>query len=446
MRCFSFLALASVLLLGGCGGDGGGGRHPAEHFYFFANDAPGEVRNWEMWRTDGTAEGTHRIRAASGPAGINNSTYMVYRTRRGAFFVADDGVHGQELWYTDGTDAGTRLTRDIHPDGDARIEYPKTMNNVLYFSAESPGSGIELWRSDGSTAGTYSLLDLAPGECSSWPRPLGVVGKWMYFRATAGCGGTVALWRTDGTAAGTQEVFGGGVTTPVAAVPGRLFFSVSTERGRELWVTGDTPDSTHPVTVAGETQPVLNGLDLWAVGNTVYFVASGRDEGRELYRTDASGRIAYRVSDIHAGPESAYPRSLISIGQQVFFFAGDTQGTGLWRTDGTEAGTVPLLRPGDLEADVFLGMDSLGDTLLITTQQGEAQALWISDGTPAGSSRLRADLALHDIASLTPFNGLVLFRARDGVHGRERWRTDGTDEGTFMLADTCPGPCDGSPL
>src|SRR5690606_29134873 len=45
MRCFSFLALTGVLLLGGCGGDGGGGRHPAEHFYFFANDVPGDVRN-----------------------------------------------------------------------------------------------------------------------------------------------------------------------------------------------------------------------------------------------------------------------------------------------------------------------------------------------------------------------------------------------------------------
>lgn len=445
MRCFSFLALGGALLLGGCGGDGGGGRHPVEHFYFFANDAPGAPSNWEMWRTDGSVEGTHKVRATSGPYSDGASFYMVYHARLGAFFVADDGVHGQELWYTDGSDAGTRLTKDIHPGGGANIEFPTVMNNVLYFSALTPESGIELWRSDGTESGTYQLLEHAPGECSSWPRPLGVAGKWLYFRATAGCGGASAIWRTDGTAAGTQEVFSGGSTSPAVVAKDRLFFSVSTERGRELWMTGGAPDSAHPVRVAGDTQPVLNGLDLWVVGDTVYFIAYGREEGRELYRTDASGHGAFLVRDIHEGPEHASPRALVSIGNQIFFFADDAQGTALWRTDGTEAGTLRLLQPGDLDADALLGIGRLRDRLLITTRRGEDEAFWISDGTPAGSSRLRADLDLRGIDSLTERNGLVLFRAGDSLHGRERWRTDGTDEGTFMLADICPGECSSTP-
>jgi ELWxxDGT repeat protein len=40
----------------------------------------------------------------------------------------------------------------------------------------------------------------------------------------------------------------------------------------------------------------------------------------------------------------------------------------------------------------------------------------------------------------------VLFRAWDGIHGWELWTTDGTPEGTTLLADLCPGRCSSLPL
>jgi large repetitive protein len=33
----------------------------------------------------------------------------------------------------------------------------------------------------------------------------------------------------------------------------------------------------------------------------------------------------------------------------------------------------------------------------------------------------------------------VFFAASDGVHGRELWESDGTSEGTRMVADLAPG-------
>src|SRR4051794_7165503 len=35
--------------------------------------------------------------------------------------------------------------------------------------------------------------------------------------------------------------------------------------------------------------------------------------------------------------------------------------------------------------------------------------------------------------------GYLFFTATDGVHGRELWRSDGTADGTMMLADLSPG-------
>src|SRR5262245_18081748 len=36
-----------------------------------------------------------------------------------AYFVANDGDHGEELWVTDGTAAGTLLVKDINPGTDS---------------------------------------------------------------------------------------------------------------------------------------------------------------------------------------------------------------------------------------------------------------------------------------------------------------------------------------
>ncbi len=45
------------------------------------------------------------------------------------------------------------------------------------------------------------------------------------------------------------------------------------------------------------------------------------------------------------------------------------------------------------------------------------------------------------IEQLTPLGDLVVFVANDRVHGFEPWVSDGTAEGTRLLADTCMGAC-----
>lgn len=54
---------------------------------------------------------------------------------------------------------------------------------------------------------------------------------------------------------------------------------------------------------------------------------------------------------------------------------------------------------------------------------------------PAGSSPAR----------LTVLGDRLIFAARDEPHGEEVWVTDGTPQGTRLLADLCPGACDSAP-
>ncbi len=90
----------------------------------------------------------------------------------------------------------------------------------------------------------------------------------------------------------------------------------------------------------------------------------------------------------------------------------------------------------------------VGRTLFFTLDDGiHGEELWKSDGTPEGTV-LVADI--HPEGSATPHPLFVVHRtlffvADDGVHGPELWRSDGTEDGTRLVKDLRPGPEGSSP-
>lgn len=68
--------------------------------------------------------------------------------------------------------------------------------------------------------------------------------------------------------------------------------------------------------------------------------------------------------------------------------------------------------------------------------------LWRSDGTPEGTWMV-ADInptgsAFEKNQALESFDGMLYFPADDGVHGKELWRSDGEEEGTALVKDINP--------
>jgi ELWxxDGT repeat protein len=80
--------------------------------------------------------------------------------------------------------------------------------------------------------------------------------------------------------------------------------------------------------------------------------------------------------------------------------------------------------------------------LFFTADDGvHGEELWTSDGTADGTALL-ADIRAEGYSSilfLTNVNDVIFFAADDGVHGYELWKSDGTVAGTAMVADIFPG-------
>lgn len=77
------------------------------------------------------------------------------------------------------------------------------------------------------------------------------------------------------------------------------------------------------------------------VGGTLYFIA-GHASGDELWKSDGTDAGTVRVKYSQIGSPGSRPRNLTNVGGTLYFVADDEDLTDrdLWKSDGTEAGTV----------------------------------------------------------------------------------------------------------
>jgi ELWxxDGT repeat protein len=125
-----------------------------------------------------------------------NSSYLKEFTAVGStlFFTAYDGSNGYELWKSDGTPEGTVLFKDIRTgSGGSYPQYLTAVGSTLFFAANDGTNGKELWKSDGTPEGTVLVADINTGPGGFFPRSLTVVGNTLYFQANDGTNGT-ELW------------------------------------------------------------------------------------------------------------------------------------------------------------------------------------------------------------------------------------------------------------
>jgi ELWxxDGT repeat protein len=147
-----------------------------------------------LWTSDGTEAGTKLVKTVPTPDCPDERDYAIVGNTFYWFVVGID--FAAELWRSDGTVDGTyRLARFEYngfsePLQGCSTHYMTAIDGILYLIGRDPLHGTEPWISDGTATGTRMLYDVNPGIGSSNPGQYLRAGDILYFTADDGLHGT----------------------------------------------------------------------------------------------------------------------------------------------------------------------------------------------------------------------------------------------------------------
>ncbi|MEJ1236628.1 T9SS type A sorting domain-containing protein [Chryseolinea sp. T2] len=496
--------------------------------FFMGEDA---LSGRELWVSDGTENGTRLVKDVTPGTGRAADILGLWGTDM--YFLADhDSDNQMEIWKSDGSPSGTTLVTtvgftghsfpyatgfsdthiffEIFREGQNNFELwafniagnttekllengwvndPTNFGDKILFGAVDQTTFTQaLWLSDGTSGGTIKVKDFG----ASYVQSLIKYGDNVIFTS----GGST--WVTDGTDAGTSMIAGGSVNASVV-VDGDFYglgFESSTNSSRLLKYDGTSVETINMGGASGDILgfdqiPILDGkLILQYYNSTV---------GTEIGISDDTRQNITLLKDINPGVANSAPRSWVNFNNRLYFVANDvTNGSQIWSTDGTEAGTLMLTHPKST-GNAFVERASLvvSDNKLHFlassiegTPSGSGPDLYTTDGTELGTlmkydfedgglyylGRTDNDLIYLSQRKMYKTNGTspsvtivkdlsnelfgistggpnytlgseLIFALLDYSsptnYGYEFWVTDGTDGGTHLLKDIYSGANNG---
>lgn len=185
--------------------------------------------------------------------------------------------------------------------------------------------------------------------------------------------------------------------------------------------------------------------DLCVFNDFLFFTASDGTK-RNLYKTDGTEAGTVKVKD------SLYGNTIVALDNKLIIFAFQPQ-CGIWVSDGTTAGTNMIYSNIRIADDFNQAWKVWNNKLYFYGMTCNAYncEVWVTNGTNAGTAMLKniwpgvsAGIHLNYYSNFTEYNNKLYFTANDSTHGTEWWSTDGTSLGTQMLKDINPGTASGA--
>ena len=176
--------------------------------------------------------------------------------------------------------------------------------------------------------------------------------------------------------------------------------------------------------------------DLTDVGGKLFFITTGLYS--QLWQSDGTTDGTTQVTTSNAGLQFG-AAELANVNGELFFSADSNDGPmggylrGLWKSDGTPAGTTRVKELGSVYSAWLSILSGIGNRLFFA---GPNSKLWTSDGTDLGTTQSGRCHARQ--VHFTNVGGTAFFVGNDGTGDLELWKSDGTGNGTLRVQDINP--------
>ncbi|MFN0201908.1 MAG: hypothetical protein ACKVTZ_10320, partial [Bacteroidia bacterium] len=366
-------------------------------------------------------------------SGLTSSTPTWIRNVNDTVFFQANFSGGQELWSSNNLLEFSlgKFTSQIYAGSSGSLpEHIAQLGQKAYFFANddySPGNRQRvLYVSDRTNAGTDSDRNIFPGN-SSQGRYLTRAGNKLFFSAQSSVSNE-ELWQSDGTYTGTTQ-----------------YPDLNTN------ARGSFPENLTEVIIGGEAY-------LFFTADDSPTSAAGTAGGnRELWCVRVSSGTPTKF-EINATTVGSNPKYLTSFNNACYFIANDGTGDKLYQCNGTTFSVISLgsatINSGGTAPDYILNnppnyltrrMAVSGGKLFFSATLSGDEELWVYDGTnPAGRVKDINTAGSSIPGNFTNMNGILYFSAI-GASGRELYRSDGTDAGTYLVADLRAGTNSSNP-
>lgn len=389
----------------------------------------------ELWIIDAEKERSRRIRGLPDDQG----TPLLIPTPRGAAVVFNEP--DVALLFEIGTGQSEASPLPLHCSGPCDIVTPVAVEGSLYFFLKYSRTDLRLLQAHLSSA----VVEEVPILIDPHAQILGAVGSRLLF-ANKGDDGDFKLFsRQDSTFTPLSTLASYPNRVGIAKLGtdnGMMFLLAELSGGGSglQFISSDgTPEGT--VSHAHETNSFWPYQSATLPSGRIVFPKSDGDHGEELWITDGTPEGTELVKDIRMGGRSSSPFVLTRFNDLVYFCATDgIHGTELWRSDGTPEGTrmVTDLLPGTMGSNPEMFVELNARILTETYVDGRGSQL-VSVDPETGSTEILTTSSLPISRSSQPVDFVqtgneAVFRARNTLFGYQTWISDGTSEGTRLLA------------
>jgi cysteine-rich repeat protein len=303
---------------------------------------------------------------------------------------------------------------ELPPDlrGGRRLGGVFSLDNLVVFFIGGEDPFIPVYRPYVFDQTSRTALPLDEASAVGDTRSIALMGGLLYWLDHSG-----NLWRTDGTPAGTTMT---GVSEPsagqVLALDGGLYIAAGSSG---VLRSDGTPAGTFAVSEYG--------YFLAPLGSDLLFLVPTASDQTELWRSSGAPMDATLVASLPAGSPSA---PIPTTGGLAFMVVQSASSSELVRTDGTAGGTFTLYEAAS-PSSLSLGVELNGD--LYFGVSNSTDGLYRTDGTIAGT--VGVDIGFSHAFPFAVFDGSIMLEGGN-PSPVQLVRSDGTEAGTIAVANT----------